>query len=349
MDKGMYFKPELEPWKSTKNGVESHPWIVTRTVYDALGRVSIVTDPYVVASDTTELGKNAPITGRRHLYNDIHREAGLEQLAGIVIDISGSLTSVNSPPVAKLSADDLAPVVVASTASEYDEFGLLDESKDHFGRSTFYRYDSEGRETEIRRDSGTTDGGQTIWLYTRYVYDSFENLLLSTDEFASTATDPSTVPVRAERTIYDSNGQVVRIDRIKDAVVAMDTSGMTSITSTGTVTASTQMSYDAFGNLVQTIAPDGQVTTFEYDSLRRRTATIGFAVPAESVGITTLNGASATGLSVSLRSEVVYDNAGRVEKERTNIYQYVDASDDSKWTCPKSRKQRSSTTRSGTS
>ncbi len=299
-------------------------WIVTRTIFDDHGRTSIVTDPYRVSAGASELGTNIAVSGTRQVYDSQSRVSGAERLEGIVIDISQTGTA---SPEAHLSSSDPAPTIVAATSTTYDERYRVAVEVDNFGRETHYRYDPNDQVIEVRYDSGIEENGSTVWVITRTAYDAYGKATVVTDAFTSTDPYANGVEVYATRLTYDENDRQTMSERMKDAVIDIDSNGNVLIVDIGTVVETAQVSYNDKGQVVQRIAPDNQTTTFEYDTYGRQTATVGHAVLAESVGIDTLDGTPAAGTLVSLRSETIYDDSGRVEKKRTNIYQYVDANE----------------------
>jgi YD repeat-containing protein len=131
--------------------------------------------------------------------------------------------------------------------------------------------------------------------------------------------------------VYDDQGRVVRTERLENVWIEIvdPTTGQpayplssaasslqSSVTSFGTVVSSTRTVYNEKGQVTRSIAADGQITDYEYDVCGRQTATVGQAVPAESLGLTQY-----AGNLVRHRAETEYDADGRVQLERINVVQ----------------------------
>jgi len=123
-------------------------------------------------------------------------------------------------------------------------------------------------------------------------------------------------------TKYDTQGRAVKTERVQGAEVTINASGDAVLTATGTVRSTSQTIYNAKGQVARTIAPDGQITDYEYDSLGRPIATVGYAVRADQVGLT---GSQFDGKLVRLRSETHYDAQGRVSHDVANLIQIDNA------------------------
>src|SRR5205823_1268583 len=115
-------------------------------------------------------------------------------------------------------------------------------------------------------------------------------------------------------TVYDDKGRQARTVRLVG--VRVDLVGTETVLAvSGTELWHTQTVYDARGRVSEAVAADGQVTDYEYDSLDRRTATIGAPVVSG-------------GQAVRLRTETAYDGQGRVQVQTTNLIQRADGSVD---------------------
>ncbi|MEX0726124.1 MAG: hypothetical protein WD065_07635 [Planctomycetaceae bacterium] len=169
----------------------------------------------------------------------------------------------------------------------------------------------------IQSRSETKDeNGDVAWLISRTLYDEYGRAEVSTDRYVEGSEDP----ILGTRTIYDAKGRGVRSERLSDVDIQI-IDGETVLVEPGTMLYRSETVYDAKGRVAKTIAADGQVTTYEYDSLNRRIATILHAVDPASVGLTPPAGAA----KVALRAETIYDDQGRVETERTNIAHYYNS------------------------
>jgi RHS repeat-associated protein len=261
---------------------------------------------------------------------------------------------------------DAAGAIVSSTETVYDNAGRVTSSLDQYGNETRTLYNTTGDVIQTATETrSVSEGGtpETVWLVSRSVYDEYGRVVLATDRFAvaasfQLASDPSP-PTLATRTSYDALGRAWKTERLKDVVVDIE-NGTTTVTAAGTVLSNTRTIYNdgapangtagdvilgqwipglagqdpvqgqvAVAQVHKSIAADGQVTEYEYDKLGRQIATIGHAVPADSVALpdsvlSTLSSPLST-LSVRHRSETVYDAEGRVALQRANVVQVEDA------------------------
>jgi RHS repeat-associated protein len=272
-------------------------YLVTRTVYDAAGRVLFTTDPYVE-------GATAPITGTLTEYDTAGRVTATGRYKDPVIREVGSgatLQYVLDSPGTPISGD--------RTDYDYQHGGRVADTVDEFGLETQQTYDAFGEVTESRTQAvdqtGATD--RAVWLVTRTVYDDHGRAVLTTDPYVDGATDP----VYATRTVYDDQGRAYLSIRLKGVAVALAADGETTLTQPGRELWRTQTLYDDRGRVQETIAADGEVTDYEYDDLNRRKAVIGPPVILD-------------GQTVRLRTETVYDAQGRVHIDRTNVRQLAD-------------------------
>jgi RHS repeat-associated protein len=291
-------------------------WYCARTVYDAGGRAIDSTDEY-------REGTMSPVPGTRTTYDAMGRVVLTERLSSIDISLTGTGTSC-------ATAVTSTGAVISSSGTTYDSLGRALTNTDTYGNQTLTTYDRFGNITQTLTKS-RDENGNVVWLVSRTVYDSFGRAYLSTDQYIdATGTSASSGPVRATKTLYNSNGRSFGTQRLSGVVVTLDaTSGQTTTTNGGTVLSETRTVYDSKGRVSQTVSETGAVTKYEYDSLGRQTVTIGPMIPLSGVA-----GAGPTGTpgatAVALRSETVYDSQGRVWKQRTNIRQYdngtIDAS-----------------------
>jgi YD repeat-containing protein len=309
-------------------------WMVSRTVYDAAGRAIAYTDSHVE-------GSTEAVDGGRTFYDGAGRVVESQRVRGIVIDI---VPSSPLPPGAGRDQDWLTAVlsspgeVVSRSCSQYDTAGRPSGSVDHYNFLSRTVYNRHGETVESRRQS-LDQHGQKVWLVNRTVYDSLGRGVLQTDSYLEGSSDP----IFGTQTIYDSLGRAAETVRRSGIQVALD-GNETRVTDWGSELYRSQTFYDAEGRVVRTVAPDGQTNRHEYDSLGRQTATIGHPLPVEEVGI----GGYPAGTLVSLRTETVYDSAGQVHQQRTNLRQLTLPDGSTPSTIPKSRPPRTSTTRTAT-
>src|SRR5262249_9191729 len=111
-------------------------WLINRTVYDALGRVSVATDQYVEGSTT-------PVWATRYTYDDAGQNTMIEQLKGVVVDIVGTGSAL-------MSQLTQPGTVVWSTTAQYDELNRVTQSTDRYGTITRRTYNAIGQLIETR-------------------------------------------------------------------------------------------------------------------------------------------------------------------------------------------------------
>ncbi|MEX0727342.1 MAG: RHS repeat-associated core domain-containing protein, partial [Planctomycetaceae bacterium] len=293
----------IESRNITRNPDGSTAVLLSRTVYDAAGRA-------VVTTNTYKEGTAEPITGSRTTYDAAGRVVQTESLTGveIVITIDGNANDF-------VSAIATVGSVFAARGTTFDTAGRVTATTDQYGNVTQTTYNDAGDVIQTRSES-KDENGDIAFLLSQTVYDEYGRAVVSTDRYLEDGEDP----VLGTRTIYDDKGRVVRSERLTGVIIEIE-DGDTEIVDYGTVLYATQTVYDSKGRVAKNIAADGQTTTYEYDSLNRRIATIAHAVDPASVGLIPPTGA----VSVALRTETVYDDQGRVEAERTNIAQFFNA------------------------
>ena len=295
--RGQLIESRRESLDEDDNTVE----LVSRTVYDAAGRAIAQTDTFVSGATSAD--------GTLTTYDDAGRVIQTRRVTGLKIGLIGSGATqsavLNDPGT-----------VISSSGTTYDEAGRVTESTDSYGLRTQTTYNAFGEVTQTRREVPNSAGTDAVWLVSRTVYDDFGRVTLTTDQYLEGGADP----VFATLTQYDTLGRAHKSTRLEGVSVAIDPiTGNASLVASGFALYTTQTIYDAEGRVHQQIAADGQTTTFEYDDLGRQIATISHPLPAEEIGLT----GYAPGTLVSLRSETVYDDEGRVAVNRTNIRQII--------------------------
>ena len=308
----------IETRQSLTDTAGNTEWMITRSVYDADGRVIAQTDQY--ADGTT-----APITGTLTTYDGPGDVVETQTVTGMVINLVGTGSTMRSV----LSS---AGTVVTTTTTQYDDQGREVSSTDQYGHETLTTYDDDGHVVDTRTQS-VDQNGNLVWLVTQSVYNAQGQVELQTDQFQ----EGSSQPVDATETIYDSYGNQVESIRLQGVQVALvdPNNGQTvdpldpgnspivsEVTNWGTELYSTKTVYNSLDQVVQSTAADGQTTSFEYDSFGRQTATIGQLVAPSSVGASIPAGDPA-GTLVSLRTQTTYDAYGNTSSQTTNIYEFV--------------------------
>ena len=147
--------------------------------------------------------------------------------------------------------------------SEFDAAGNATAHNDKFGNTLNIVYDSRGDGVEVRHSNGT---------FSRSVYDAEGRIVLAQDSH-----EDGELP-EGERTVYNSIGQVVRVERLKDVIIdiAIDANGTgtTSIVSVGDVISSRKTIFDKAGRPIEEIDEEGNISKVEYDEAGRTTAEI---------------------------------------------------------------------------
>ncbi len=178
----------------------------------------------------------------------------------------------------------------ATDQTIYDSTGRAIFASDALGRATGFGYDSAGmlRYEYLPSPDGVTPGATIYHEYnaadqptklrnenghdTTFEYDNRGNLFRTTNaanDYTEVYYDPSGKPVktvdelgRATLTGYDARGRVAFSQ-------SADPDG------TGPRSAAIAVSeYDAAGNLIKTVAPNGAIRTFSYDTLNRLVETV---------------------------------------------------------------------------
>lgn len=271
---------------------------VSRMTYDELNHVLYTQDRSVPNSSGSTTN-----AATLNIYDGAGRVVCVERLAGTILT-----KQVNTAVVARSGADTIYQMtstspgaVVSFTRSVYDLDGRVQYAMAANGSVTEYRYDADGRRTNVLvytdytvdlsnitnaiSPSGAAlstqyrydpNGNQAAMIdangnETDYQYDSASRLVLTTYPLVSGAA------VRTQTaTVYDGMGNKVRT--IDEAGVptayTYDFRGLlTSVTldagSPGQLIY--EYAYDEMGNLIKQTDAKGNVTQFQYDALGRRT------------------------------------------------------------------------------
>jgi len=269
-------------------------WFVSRTVYDAQGRVEYQTD-----SMRTDVPA-AEITGSRTYYDTQGRVWKVEQLRGLSISVANTGNGRGESSVTATGT------VQSFSTTEFDSLGRTVKSTQYStsnldsGLISTTRYNLKGQVTETSQEAWDGPGTVKVEFITRTVYDDRDRVLLQTDSYLNT--DPI---VFGTRTLYDSADRAFGSVRVKGVVVAIDAAGKTTITTAGADQYQTLSFYNV-SRLTRSVDALGNVTESEYDSFGRQTASIG---PQVEIG----------GKKVRQRTETVYDSLGRTAEQRSGI------------------------------
>ncbi len=308
----------IETREQSRNSSGNLVWEDTLSVYDADGRVIAQTDPVLE-------GSSAPATGRITTYDQLGAVTQTQAVTGIQITITGSGSNVH--------AVLMSPgTVVTSSTTQYDNQANEVSSTDQFSHQTLTTYDQLGRVVDSRTQS-VDQNGNIVWIVARTVYDAQGRVSFATDQYQ----EGSSTPVDGTETIYDQLGRAVQTIRLQGVQIGLfnATTGqpvdplnagnapiVSHVTNWGTQLYTTKTVYNSLGQTVESIAEDGQVTNFEYDSLGRQTAQIGQAVAPSTVGLSIPAGDPA-GTLVRLRAETAYDINGNIASTTANVFEFV--------------------------
>ena len=278
--------------------------VVSRTVYDSEARPIVVSDRTVY--DTYPNAPAAPSTtlGSRTVYDALGRVSSSHRISNLKIDINlvdandggkdaqGDLTTVQ---FIATSYNDTAIQTISSTSTVYNQLGHVTESIDATGLVTAYEYWPNGSQKHTRVDD--PDNG-LIETYAEYFPSGQQSLARGPDGTSTTfeydshgrrththfenTTENTTYTVQ---TVYNSLGQrVAEIDQLGNRVSYAYTNqgNLASVTlpqvgvlatSAGSVTTDSPLysyNYDISGNLISITDPNGHVTSFAYDHLNRQ-------------------------------------------------------------------------------
>jgi RHS repeat-associated protein len=290
-------------------------WVVTRTVYDDAGRPVFTTDRYVCTDAEAQALVSPAVWGTQTVYDESGRVIGTNRLDGMrvaLVEQGGQIYD---------SVLDAGGRIVSTTKTVYEEAtGRVEYTIDQFGTKTYYRYDAQGRQIEIRTESSNEDG--LCWLVTRTVYDAEGRPVFTTDPFVYAGPHEPPADCTAPwgtKTEYDENGRVKATHRVQYANVLVDTDAgkvYSRLSFPGTIISTTETEYDHFGRVSQSIgahAPGqaGPTTYYVYDD------TTGRLKAEISPAIFNADGTVQT----YHRKEYFYDAKGRQVRGRENIRQ----------------------------
>ncbi|MBN2224505.1 MAG: putative Ig domain-containing protein, partial [Deltaproteobacteria bacterium] len=294
-------------------------WLVTRTVYDPLGRPEITSDPYIVQDPDDPM---PAWTGTRTVYDNQGRTVQTERLTGLVISVD---------PDTKQAACVAVNPVVWSTETVYNHLGQVIQTIGQHapyqpGPVTDYEYDVYGRQTAQTGPAVTDEfSGLLVRHRSETHYDAqgrvdytVENILVTVDAMGYSVVH-DTLPEETalwHTTWYEYDAQGRQTAVVSTAIDDPDNPGITTHVRTETV-------YDQFGrevakreNLKQDVSgviDDSAVRTtwYKYDAFGRLTAVVLPAVEHPDPGI---------GL-VHPRYEYAYDAFGNQVGISDGVYQ----------------------------
>ncbi len=160
------------------------------------------------------------------------------------------------------------------TTFTYDTIGRLSSVSDPKGNSTAYAYDANGNVTTVTNTLKSDLGNPDLVFAKSFGYDKLNRCTSATDNVGNT-----------ESLAYDSRGNVVRSTDARGIVSQFAYDGLSRLTRFGRdmnnngstldpVDIVTTQTWDANSRLTSQTDPNGNVTSYAYDSLDRLTQTI---------------------------------------------------------------------------
>lgn len=208
-------------------------WLTNRAVYDSLGRVLVKTSEYPMEiSVPMGAGASPKIEASSYIYDSQGRVTSVLSLTDVEIRISTNAQGAYSTLQATGS-------VVSQTKKIYDRLGRQHKEVNSQGQITEFEYDSRNRRTATL---GHPVPSQSVGLESQY-----PGLMVRTRNEVAINEYGQTIRVRSNiLQIETKTGLVVSIDRTKMHEV--------------------QQRFNAEGNLVESIFPDGSSIKTDYDS-----------------------------------------------------------------------------------
>jgi RHS repeat-associated protein len=245
-------------------------WLISRTVFDAYGRTSVVTDLYIEGSGT-------PVNGARTVYDDLGRAKGSERLQGVVIDLNA--TTGNTTLAA-------AGTVIWTTQTEFDAHGRTRLTVSATGEVTRFEYDVYGRQTAVISHA-VYDSVHWVSHLTKTVYDGRGRKMAERTNIRAVWTDDPNSASSTATFIEDE-------DHVRETTFEYDAFG--NLTKTLFADGSfTTLEYDDFGrkiteSVVVELPPPPeppvlQTTEYEYDDQGRLVAVVQPVVPNPATGL----------------------------------------------------------------
>ncbi|MGW2255195.1 RHS repeat-associated core domain-containing protein [Kitasatospora sp. NPDC001660] len=289
---------------------------VTHYGYDALGRRTTVTDPLGQVTRYTYTPRSQPATTVVEGWNgdgkgtrDLTAESRAYDPAGRLASVTDAMGAVTSytyfddglPATTRAEAvtqPDGTSHPVVLEANEYDGAGYLTKQTTGGGSTIVVRtVDPSGRVTQSVLDPAGLARTTTLG------YDADDRVTTTTLKVSSTENSVQT-------DTYDTAGRLTRTQLAS---------------STGGPTAVSTFTYDQRGLPTSSTTPNGNATgadpaayttTYQYDTLGRRTTAIAPAVAAESGGVaaTTVHPTATTGYNAFGEAVTTKDALGRITR-----------------------------------
>ena len=252
----------------TSTGMPNLVWLVTRTVYDKLGRVTFVTDQYV---DTNEHDLNASplVRGTATVYDSLGRTQKTQRWEGV--QVAHEVPGLNTKGVK-------GGTWLSTTETHYDSQGRMEYTISATGGRTDFVYDALGRRVaEVGPAITMIWNGvqQAVRHRTETVYDPATGRVTAQRSNIAQWTDGSGThidvsQVREVQTEYDEFGRQVRVTQAGDWNAGTGVFDLVSAMTYG---------YDALGRKISEIDPLLNEKIFEYDGAGRLSGVKLPAVP----------------------------------------------------------------------
>jgi RHS repeat-associated protein len=221
--------------------------------YDVNGNQTSITDPnggqttFTYDPQGNELSRTLPLGQTETFgYDTQGRQTTHTDFQGDVIDsVFSNAGMLDEILYFSPGEDPNTDPPAQTTTYEYDAFGHTGEETDSSG-ATVNTYNSQGQLTQVSSPEGLLN----------YVYD---DLGRQVETFTSAAAGPTT-PIDDFRDTYDTLGRL--------ASVAVDERNGVLLSAPEVTT----YEYDLQGNLIEQTAPNGIVTSYNYDSVNRVTS-----------------------------------------------------------------------------
>ncbi|MFV0673317.1 Ig-like domain repeat protein [Variovorax sp. tm] len=227
--------------------------------FDAAGRVTLSVDPEGYATATTYDPLGQTLSVKRH-FNRVSGTYGIAQPPALPgANPSDALTRFEYDAAGRLSK-----TIDAESNSEsytYNALGQRETLTNKLGGVTSYTYDQLGRKvSETLPITSRNADGQSVAVVNRYAYDAFGNK-------ASTTEAAGLPEQRVTQFKYDGLNREVEQ---RQAAVSI----YTAPTGWTTATPTRRSTYDASGNLVAVVDPNGGRTRAWFDANNRKVAEV---------------------------------------------------------------------------
>ncbi len=208
-------------------------WLTNRAIYDSLGRVLVKTSEFTTEINVAIGTLLSPrVEASSYVYDSQGRVVSVNSLIDVVIGIS-------SNDVGAYSFLNATGSVIGQAKKVYDNLGRLHKEINSRGQITEYEYDSRNRRVATL---GHPMPAKSVGLEAEY-----PGLLVRTRSEMITNEYGQTTKVR---------NNILQIETLSGLVVSIDRSKMHEV----------RQRFNADGNLIESIFPDGSSIKSEYDS-----------------------------------------------------------------------------------